>query len=425
MFNPDFFIRNRQKLIEQLPENSIVFVTSADELPRNGDQTFSYRQSSDLFYLTGINQEQTILMINNSHPVDANREILFIRQSNETIETWEGRKLTPKQAFEISGIDNIHYTEDFDSLLGDLMFYADNVFVNVNNNVRYLRFYNDADFRLIEKLRTLFPLHNYQRLTPYIVKQRLVKQEEEIEVIKKAIKITKDAFLRVLKFVKPGVGEFEVMAEITHEFIRQKAFNHAYSPIVASGENNNILHYTENDKYCQNGDLLLLDFGSEYMNYAADISRTIPVNGEFTKEQIDVYNAVLTVQKEARNLMKPGMTIRRWNIEVGEIMQEELLKLRLIDTLDIRKSTKNNPAYKKYFLHGAGHFLGLDVHDVGTIDTPWKPGMIITNEPGIYIKEKGFGIRLENDILITENGSVDLAENIPITPDDIMTIMKS
>ncbi len=425
MLNQDFFISNRKKLIEQLPENSIVFVTSADEIPRNGDQTFNYRQSSDLFYLTGINQEQTVLILNNCHPLDQNREILFIRKSNEFIETWEGRKLTPNQAFEISGINNLYHTSDLDNMLGDLMYYADNVFINVNNNVRYLRFYNDADFRLIEKLRTLYPLHNYQRLTQYIVKQRLIKQQAEIDVIKEALKITKDAFLRVLKFVKPGVGEFEVMAEITHEFIRQKAFNHAYSPIVASGENNNILHYTENDKYCQYDDMLLLDFGAEYMNYAADISRTIPVKGEFSEEQLDVYNAVLNVQIEARKLMKPGMTIRKWNEEVGEIMQEELLKLGLLNNRDISNSTKDNPAYEKYYLHGTGHFLGLDVHDVGTIDTPWEPGMVITNEPGIYIKEKKFGIRLENDILITKSGSVDLAKDIPIAPDDIMDIMQS
>lgn len=419
--NKEFFIRNRKRIIEQLPEKSIVFITSTDELPRNGDQTFSFRQSSDLFYLTGINQEQTILMINNCHPVESKREKLFIRRSNKNIEIWEGHKLTFDDAKEISGISEIAYTDEFEASLGDLMFYSENVYFTANPSIRYKRFYNDAEYRLIEKLRFLYPLHNYKWLTPLIVKARLVKQAEEIELMKKAISITKDAFLRILKFVKPGVGEYEVMAEITHEFIRNKAFHHAYAPIVASGKDNNILHYTENNKICKDGDLLLLDFGAEYNNYAADLSRTIPVSGKFTKEQLEVYNAVLTVQTEAQKLMKPGMTINEWNRQVGKIMQEQLLNIGLLNKIDVK--INGELAYKKYYMHGTGHFLGLDVHDVGTNDTPWQPGMVLTDEPGIYIPEKGFGIRLENDILITKDGSLNLMSETPINPNEIEELM--
>jgi len=421
MIDKNFFIRNRRKIIEQLPENSIIFITSADELPRNGDQTFSYRQSSDLFYLTGIKQEQTILMINNCHPVESKREMLFIRRSNKKIEVWEGHKLNFDDAKEISGVENIAFTDEFEGVLGDLMYYAENVYMTANPSLRYQRFYNDSEYRFVEKLKYMFPLHNYKWLTPYLVKARLVKQQEEIEQIKKAISITRDAFLRILKFVKPGVGEYEVMAEITHEFIRNKAFHHAYAPIVASGKDNNILHYTENNKICKDGDLLLLDFGAEVNNYAADLSRTIPVSGKFTKEQLQVYNAVLTVQTEATKLMKPRMTINKFNEEVGKVMQEQLLSIGLLTKSDIKDN--GELAYKKYYMHGTGHFLGLDVHDAGTNDTPWQPGMILTNEPGIYIPEKGFGIRLENDILITENGNENLMDETPLNPEEIEELM--
>ncbi len=423
MLTKDFFIKKRQKILQKLDEKSIAFVVASDELPRNGDQTFQFRQSSDLFYLTGINQEQTILMFNNCHPDNEKREILFIRRSSETIETWEGHKLTKEQATEISGIKNIKFFDEFDSVIGDLMFYADNVYLNTNGNVRYTRFYDDADLRFIEKLRYQFPVHTYRRLSPLLVAERLIKEPQEIEVLQKAIDITKSAFLRVLKFIKPGVGEFEIQAEITHEFIRNQAYNHAYAPIVASGADNNILHYTENNKICKSGDLVLMDFGAEYMNYAADLSRTVPVSGRFTDFQRKVYDAVLLVQNEAKKIMKSGMTIRQWNKEVGKIMTEQLLELQLITKEDEENQTDEKPAYKKYFMHGTGHFLGLDVHDVGTIDTPWEAGMVLTNEPGIYIKEKGFGIRLENDILITENGCIDLMSDIPVDADEIERLM--
>jgi Xaa-Pro aminopeptidase len=417
------FRKNRDKVFSSLPENSIAFVVSSDEFPRNGDQSFRYRQNSDLFYLTGINQEQTVLMYNNCHPDETKREILFVRRSDELLVTWYGHKYSLEEASEISGIKNVKYYDELEGMLGDLMFYAKNVYLSTNGNLKYQRFFNDSDYRFLEKLRFLYPLHNYQWLSPILVKSRLVKEQEEIEIIKQAIKITKDAFLRVLKFVRNGVGEYEVEAEITHEFIRQKAFSHAYSPIVASGVDNNILHYTENNKICNDGDLLLLDFGAEYMNYAADLSRTIPVNGRFSEKQLKVYKAVLKVQEEAKKIMRPGQTINNWNKEVGKIMEEELLNLGLLTKEDIRKQSPSEPAYKRYYMHGTGHFLGLDVHDVGTNDTIWKSGMILTDEPGIYVKEWGFGIRLENDILITEDGNIDLMAEIPILAEEIEELM--
>ncbi|MBN2891533.1 MAG: aminopeptidase P N-terminal domain-containing protein [Bacteroidales bacterium] len=422
--SPNFFKKNREKIFNELPEKSIAFVVAADELPRSGDQTFKYHQNSYLFYLTGINQEQTILMLNPSHPDDSKKEILFIRKASKLEEIWEGHKLTKERAKEISGIENIKFTDDFDGIAGDLTYYANDIYVSTNENLKYNRFYDDADYRFIEKLRFRFPLHNFKRLSPIIIKNRLIKSEEEIEIIKESIRITKDAFGRVLKFLKPGVGEYEIEAEITHEFIRQQAYNHAYHPIVASGTDNCILHYTENNKICNSGELVLMDFGAEYQNYAADLSRTIPVNGKFNDFQREVYNSVLFVQREATKLMKPGMTINKWNLEVGKIMENQLLELGLITTTDILNQNPDWPAYKKYFMHGTGHFMGLDVHDVGTNDTPWKAGMILTNEPGIYIEEKGFGIRLENDILISEKGNIDLMVDIPIEADEIEELMK-
>jgi len=358
MLNKEFFEQKRQEVFSQLDEKSIAFVVSSDELPRNGDQTYSFRQSSDLFYLTGINQEQTILMFNNCHFDEEKREILFIRRSSEHIETWEGHKLTKEQASEISGIKNVKYTDEFDGLIGDLMFYADNVYLNTNGNVRYSRFYDDADYRFIEKLRYQFPVHTFRRLSPLLVKSRLIKNKQEIEVLKKAIDITKSAFLRVLRYIKPGVAEYEIQAEITHEFIKNQAYNHAYQPIVASGADNNILHYTENNKVCKSGELVLMDFGAEYCNYAADLSRTVPVSGYFDEFQRKVYKAVLTVQNEAKKLMKPGMTIRLWNKEVGKIMTEQLLDLQLITADDVKNETVENPAYKKIFYARNRAFFG-------------------------------------------------------------------
>jgi len=423
--NSDFFQRNRYKIIKEIKPNSVVFVSSADELPRNGDQSFLYRQNSDLFYLTGVNQEKSILVLSPNHPNLKYREILFIRKSNKDLETWYGHKLTKNEAKEISGIENIYFTDSFDSIVRDIMFYAENVYISTNENLSFSRFYNDSDLRFIEEMKFKFPLHNYQRLAPILTNLRLKKEPEEIETIKHAVEITNKAFQRVLKFTKPDVYEYDIEAEITHEFIRNQTKNHAYEPIIASGKNACVLHYIENDKQCKNGDMLLLDFGAEFQNYAADLSRTIPVNGKFTERQKQVYNSVLNVQKEAIKLMVCGNTINKLNIEVGKLMENELIKLGLINEDEIKNQNPDEPVYKKYYMHGTSHFMGLDVHDVGTRDTVFEPGMILTCEPGIYIQEENLGIRLENDILITETGNIDLMADIPIEIEEIERLMKN
>ncbi len=421
MLTTSFFENNRKYVSKFLEINSIAFVNSNDELPRNGDQNHIFRQNSDLFYLTGINQEQTLLMLSPNHPDPRKREILFIRPTSKKIEIWEGKKLTRKETSEISGIKNVKLLSELDSLLPDLMFYAENVYLSLNENLGYSRFYNDIDLRFLNDLKIKYPLHVFRRLSPIIVSKRLIKTEEEIEVLKKAIKFTNNAFKRVLKFAKPNIVEYEIEAEITHEFIRNGIKSHAYEPIVASGKNACILHYTSNNKVCKNGDLILMDFGAEYNNYAADLSRTIPANGKFTERQKTVYQAVLNVQKKAIKLMVVGKTINILNKEVGEIMQSELIKIGLLSEKDIED--KGDKAYKKYYLHGTSHFMGLDVHDVGTKDTKFEPGMVLTCEPGIYIPEENMGIRLEDDILITNSKPINLMANIPIEIEEIEQLM--
>lgn len=418
-FNKDFFEQNRQNLLEQLPPQSVAFVTSADQLPRNGDQTFYFRQSSNLFYLTGINQEQTLLVLSNCHPDCSKHQILFIRYACSKEQIWEGKKLSVFEAIETSGIKNVLYTSDFETMMSEIVYYAENIFIASNENLKYRRFYNDADYRLYKKLRFNFPFHSYKRLSPFIVKQRLIKQQPEIDAIKKAIEITNKAFNRVLKFVKPNVKENEVEAEIMHEFLINGVKNYSFEPIVASGIDTCVLHYTQNNKKCESGDLLLIDFGAEFSNYAADITRTIPVDGKFDKFQLKVYSAVLEIQNYAKNQLKSGSTINIWNKQVKKFVEQKLLELQLITKQEIDNQKTQFQAVQEYFMHGVGHFLGIDVHDVGTNDTYFEPGMVLTVEPGIYIAEKGFGIRLENDVLITNSGIIDLSEQIPIEAKDI------
>ena len=419
--NRDFFAKKRKELLQLLEPQSTAFVVSTDQLPRNGDQTFPFRQNSDLFYLTGIDQEQTILALCPEHPNPAYREVLFIRRSSKQTEVWEGHKLTQEEAKEISGINNIHWFDTFESILPELMYYSQNIYISENSNFRYQRFYDDSYLRFIKRLQFLYPLHNYKRLSNLITKLRLIKSKEELDVIKYAIELTNQAFLRVLKFIRPGVCECEIEAEITHEFIRNGVRNHAYMPIIASGKDNNVLHYIFNNKVCQENDLVLMDFGAEYLNYAADLTRTVPVSGRFSKRQKQVYNAVLDIQQQMIKSIKPGQTINRINKEADRLTSEKLIELGLIDKNEVNEQEK----IKKYFPHGLSHFMGLDVHDVGTKDTQLEPGMVITVEPGIYIEEEGFGVRIENDILITEQGTEDLMKNIPSNSEEIELLMNA
>ncbi len=419
----ELFIKNRHKLFNTLTDNSIAIIHSNDEMPRNGDQTFPFRQHSDFFYLTGIEQEKSILIISKGYKKKF-EQILFILKPDKTLEIWEGHKLTIEEAKTISGIENIKYINEFESILRELVLSSENIYLNRNENVKFETPVPYKDIRFADELKEKYPFHTFKRLAPLLTELRLQKEPEEIEMIQKACDITTKAFHRVLKFVKPGVKEYEIEAEITAEFLRNGAGGHAYQPIVASGKDNCVLHYVSNDKICKNGDLVLMDFGAEYGNYAADTTRTIPVNGKFTDRQKEVYNAVLRVMKKATKLLKPSNTINKVNEEVNRMIEKELVNLGLAKQNDINDKEKRDTVRMKYFMHGNSHFMGLDVHDVGSKDTVFKAGMVLSCEPGIYIEEEGFGIRLENDILVTENGQIDLLADEPIEIEDIERLMK-
>jgi Xaa-Pro aminopeptidase len=418
------FEQNRIKLNNKLQAHSVAIVTSNDEMPRNGDQHFPFRQNSDLFYLTGIYQEKTTLVLCPDHPNSNLREILFILKPNIELETWLGKKLTKAEATSYSGIETVMWEEEFEKTLSEIIFANSILYLNLPENFKVSTELKTADWRLTEKLINKFPLHKKQPLAPILTTLRLNKEPEEVNIIRYACQITGKAFNRVLKFVKPGIYEYEIEAEITHEFLKSGAMGHAYSPIVASGENACFLHYITNKSKCKDGEMLLLDFGAEYANYASDCSRTIPVNGKFTPRQLDVYNATLRVFQKARTLMVKGTTITLIQKQVCSLWEEEHIKLGLYTVEDVRRQNPQEPLYSKYYMHGISHFLGLDVHDVGNKNIILEPGMILTCEPGIYIREEGLGIRLENDILITHDEPIDLMQHIPIEAGEIEELMK-
>ncbi len=419
----ELFIRNRQKLAGKLEPKSVAIVHSSDQMLRNGDQFFPYRQNSDLFYLTGIEQEMTILMICPDHSCEDRQVTLFLRKPDPKMESWEGKKLDQKRAEEISGITNIHWLDDFDSVARALILDSENIYCTSPELVKFRPDYLFRDERYIAELKKKFPLHGMKRLSPILKELRLLKEPEELDLIMKAVEITKGGFYRILSTVKPGQKEYEVEAELTFEFTRQGAAGHAYTPIIASGANACVLHYHDNDGVCQDGELLLIDFGAEYANYASDCTRTIPVNGRFSGRQKDIYDANLRVFRKAKTLIKPGTTIESINQEIGKIWEEEHVRLGLYSTRDIQEQSKEEPIYMKYCLHGVSHFLGLDVHDVGNKQEILKPGMVLTCEPGIYIPAEKTGIRLENDILVTEHGNLDLMEDVVIDSEEIEDLM--
>ncbi len=419
------FIENRKQFAKELAPNSIAILFSNDEMPRSADQSFPFRQNPDLFWLSGIDQEQTILIIFPDCPNKVYTEALFIRKTNEHIAVWEGHKYTIDEARKASGIQNIFWANSFEAVLPSLLSYCDNVYVNINENDRANNHVPYKDIRFANEIKQQYPAHSLKRLGPIMAKLRAVKHSIEVDIIKQACNITRDAFIRTLKLVQAGVYEYEIEAEIIHEFIRQRATGHAYSPIIASGKNSCVLHYVDNNQMCKDGDVVLMDFGAEYANYAADMTRTIPVNGKFSARQKDVYNAVLHVMKQAKTILKPGVTLADYNLEVGKIMEEELIKLGLLNKEEVAKQDEKNPLYKKYFMHGTSHFLGIDVHDIGNRYAPMQVGNVFTCEPGIYIPEENIGIRIENDIYIGENGNIDLMADIPIEVEEIESIMQS
>ena len=405
--------------------NSIAIFNSNDEFPRNGDQNFPFRQNSDLFYLTGIDQEKTILILFPDSPIEAYKEILFIVETNEIIATWEGHKWTQEEAKAISGIENIYWLDRFESILREIAVLANNIYLNSNENQRFVTEVPYKDIRFAKYIKDKYPLHKIERCAPIMHKLRVIKKPVEVEYIRTASKITGDAFLRVLKFVKPGIKEYEIEAEVLHEFIRQGASGYSFHPIIASGKNSCVLHYIENDKICNDGDIILLDIGAEYGNYAGDLTRCFPVNGKFSERQKQIYNSVLSIMKKAKQILREGVTIDEYHSQVCEEVERELANLKLLSINDIKAQDKNNPLYKKYFMHGTSHFMGMDVHDIGYKQEKIKSGMVFSCEPGIYVKEEGIGIRLENTVLITTNGLVDLTENIPIEIEEIESIMNS
>lgn len=423
--NNEVFTVNRKNFVLRLKPCSIAIFNSNDEFPRSGDQAFLFKQNPDFFYLTGIDQEQSILLLFPDCPNPLYKEVLFLRQTNEHIAVWEGHKYTMDEAKAASGIQTIYWLSEFDAILHSIINYAENIYINTNENDRYAHTVPYRDIRMLESLRARYPLHRYERSALIIRDLRVIKSSTEVELTKKACEITRDAFIRVLKFLKPGVAEYEIEAEITHEFLRQRATGNAYSPIIASGKNAIVLHYVDNNAVCKDGEVILFDFGAEYANYNADMSRSVPVNGRFTKRQRDVYNAVLRVMRAATKMIIAGTILSEYQEEVGKLMTEELIGLGLLDKHDVAKQDPKLPLYKKYFMHGTSHHLGLDVHDFASRYKAFEVGNILTCEPGIYIPAEGLGIRIENNILITEGGNIDLMADIPVEVEEIEEIMNS
>jgi Xaa-Pro aminopeptidase len=416
--------QNRARFIKKMKPNSIAIFPSNLNLPENGDAQYAFRPNSDILWLSGIRQEKTMVVLYPDNPDVNAREILVLLRPNEHLEKWEGHKLRKEEATAISGIKNVQWSDTFDAQLHVMMHQADVVYLNSNENDRLDLSIPRLDLAYVTKIKEQYPLHQYERAAKITRELRAIKTKEEIAVTQEAVDITEKAFRRVMQFIKPGVMEYEIEAEITHEFLRNRATRHAYGNIIASGDRARILHYVENNQVCKNGELILMDFGAEYGNYCADMTRTIPVNGKFTKRQKDVYNACLAVHNYAKSILKPGISILAYTAKVNVYMEQQLLNLGLISKADIKNQDPANPAYRKYFYHGVTHHLGIDVHDIGTKYLPIKEGMLFTVEPGIYIEEEQMGIRIENNIWITKTGHVDLFKNIPITVEEIEHCMK-
>lgn len=421
------YINNRKRLARALQPGSVAVLNSNDLMPTNADGTMRFRQNNDLFYLTGVDQEETILMLFPDHPDKHFREVLFLRETSELIATWEGHKLTKAEARALSGIETVLWVADFQRVLHTALTMggAEFIYLNTNEHYRADVAVESRDSRFIQWCREKYPLHRYERLAPIMSQLRSIKSKEELAHMQVACDITNRAFRRVLKFVKPGVNEYEIEAEFIHEFVRSGSRGFAYEPIIASGADSCVLHYLENNKTCRAGDVLLLDVGAEYGNYNADMTRTIPVSGKFTKRQKDVYNAVLRIKRAAMKLLRPGVQYYAYHQEVQKITESELIRLKLIDKTDLKKQDPTKPLVTKYFMHGTGHHLGLDVHDTGNMYSKMQVGMVWTVEPGIYIKAEGLGIRLENNVVIEKNGVKDLMKDIPVEADEIEDLMHS
>ncbi|PWK16898.1 Xaa-Pro aminopeptidase [Arcicella aurantiaca] len=421
--NNELFIENRKRLASLLKPKSLAIFNSNDPMPTNADGTMGFQQNSDLFYLSGIDQEESILLIFPDCPDPKHREILFLKETSELIAIWEGYKYTKEHAKEVSGIEKIYWTSQFEAVLTTLVFESEYIYLNSNEHIRNHSTVQTRDAKFILWAKEHFPLHKFERVAPLMHHLRVIKSEYEIAQISEACRITELGFRRLLNFVKPDVTEYEIEAELIHEFVRNRSKGFAYTPIIASGANACVLHYIENSRPCKDGDLILLDVAAEYANYNSDLTRTIPVNGRFTKRQRAVYDAVHRAFKFAQSILKVGILWDDYQKEVERFIEGELVDLGLFSRADIEKQNSDSPLLKKYFMHGTSHHLGLDVHDVWNKYRKVEAGMVFTIEPGIYIREEGLGIRLENNILITETGSIDLMESIPMDADEIEDLM--
>lgn len=422
----DLFIKNRAKFITQMKPNSVAIFNSNDIYPVSADSTLPFAQHRDLFYLSGIDQEESILLLFPDAPYQHLKEIIFLKETNEHIAVWEGEKLTKDRAFEVSGIKSVIWLQDFQKTLKEIMAYAETMYINTNEHYRAVIETETREARFVKWWKESYPAHKVEKSNPILQRLRSIKESEEIDLIQHACNITESGFRRALQFVKPSVMEYEIEAEFAHEFIRNRSKGFAYTPIIASGNNANVLHYIENNQQCHAGDLILLDVAAEYANYSSDMTRMIPVSGRFTERQKAVYKAVLNVKNEATKMLTPGTLWKQYHVEVGKIMTSELLHLGLIDTADVQNENPDWPAYKKYFMHGTSHHMGLDTHDYGLLHEPMKANMVFTVEPGIYIPAEGFGIRLEDNVVVQESGApFNLMRNIPIEVDEIEAIMNA
>ncbi len=422
--NPQIFIENRKRFTAKMDKNSIAIFNSNDELPMNGDALIPFVQNSDLFWLSGIEQEDTMVILFPGNPDPKYREVLVLVRPNELKEKWNGHLLRKNEGEAISGIKTIVWLDELDGMLQQWIHLADTIYLNTNENDRKANEVPVRDYRYAAYMRERYPLHNYKRSAQIMKELRAIKTPLEIEVMQKAIDITDNTFRRLLKFIKPGVMEYEIDAEIWHSFLSQRSSGPAYSSIIASGDRARTLHYIENNQECKDGEMILMDFGARYGNYSADLTRTIPVNGKFSKRQKTVYNACLDLHYFCASILKPGISINDYTEKVGDKATELFQKIGLLKRSDVKNEDPGNRAYRKYLYHGISHHLGIDVHDLGTRTEPIKAGMVFTIEPGIYIEEEKMGVRIEDNYWITKNGNKDLMKNIPITVEDIESLMK-
>ena len=422
----NLFINNRAKLTAQMKPNSVAVFNSNDIYPVSADSSLPFEQHRDIFYLSGVDQEESILLLFPDAPYAHLKEVLFLKETNEHIAIWEGEKLTKDRADEVSGIKSVIWLQDFHKTLKEVMAYAETMYINTNEHYRAAIETETREARFVKWWKENYPAHKVEKANPILQRIRSIKEKEELDLIQEACNITEKGYRRVLKFVKPNVTEYEIEAEFAHEFIRNRSKGFAYTPIIASGNNANVLHYIENNQACKAGDLILLDVGAEYANYSSDMTRIVPVSGRFTQRQKEVYNAVLRVKNEATKMLTVGNFWKQYHVEVGKIMTSELLGLGLIDSADVQNENPEWPAYKKYFMHGTSHHMGLDTHDYGLLHEPMKANMVFTVEPGIYIPAEGFGIRIEDDVVIQPDGEpFNLMRNIPIEVEEIESIMNS